>query len=98
MIAAVIVMVRAPAAPLVRRRAVLGLVSLQALALIVMMIMLLLDLPRIGYAHAALVLIASLWFAMIGFWLIEESAQFASRRCTDNDTRSSFADGAGEHD
>ena len=36
-------------------------------------------------------LIASLWFAMIGFWLIGDPLQLSSRCRTDDDARSSFA-------
>ena len=46
----------------------------EVVALTVMMIMLVLDLPGLGYPQAIMVVVASGWFAAIGFRLVGDDA------------------------
>ena len=70
MIATYIAMVRSPRQSRTRRRVVLIISVFEVVALTVMMIMLVLDLPGLGYPQAIMVLVASGWFAAIGFGLV----------------------------
>ena len=73
MIATYIAMVRSPRQSRTRRRVVLIISIFEVVALTVMMIMLALDLPGLGYPQAIMVLVASGWFAAIGFRLVGDS-------------------------
>jgi hypothetical protein len=73
MIATYIAMVRSPRQSRTRRRVVLIISILEVGALTVMMIMLALDLPGLGYPQAIMVLVASGWFVAIGFRLVGDS-------------------------
>ena len=73
MIATYIAMVRSPRQSRSRRRVVLIISVFEVVALTVMMIMLVLDLPGLGYPQAIMVLVASGWFAAIGFRLVGDS-------------------------
>ena len=73
MIATYIAMVRSPRQSRTRRRVVLIISVFEVVALTVMMIMLVLDLPGLGYPQAIMVVVASGWFAAIGFRLVGDS-------------------------
>lgn len=73
MIATYVAMVRSPRQSRTRRRIVLIISVFEVVALTVMMIMLVLDLPGLGYPQAIMVLVASGWFAAIGFRLVGDS-------------------------
>ena len=73
MIATYIAMVRSPRQSRARRRFVLIISMIEVVALTVMMIMLVLDLPGLGYPQAIMVVVASGWFAAIGFGLVGDS-------------------------
>ena len=95
MIATYIAMVRSPRQSRTRRRIVLIISVFEVVALTVMMIMLVLELPGLGYPQAIMVLVASGWFAAIGFRLVGDSEPPAGA-----DSRAVAADVslAGRHD
>ena len=74
MIATAIAMVRAPRPSRTRTRVVIAIAAFEVVALVVMMIMLVLRMPGLGYPQAVMVVVASLWFAAIGFQLVGEDA------------------------
>lgn len=72
MVATYIAMMRS-AQQTLARRVVVGVLSvLEVVGLVVMMTMLVLDLPGLGYPQAVMVAVASLWFAAVGFRLVGE--------------------------
>ncbi len=54
-----------------RRRLALGLAVAEVVALVVMMAVLALGLPGLGYPQAVMVVVASLWFAAVGLGLLD---------------------------
>jgi hypothetical protein len=76
MIATYIAMVRSPLQSKASERGVLGIAVVELAALSVMMVMLVLDLPGLGYPQAVMVVMASLWFAAIGFRLVGSDAMY----------------------
>lgn len=75
MVATFIAMVRSDRQTALRRRVVLVICVLEVAALTVMMALLALGLPGLGYPQAVMVVVASLWFAAVGFRLVGEDAQ-----------------------
>ncbi len=78
MIATYIAMVRSPRQPRRRGLIVLSISVFEVVALTVMMIMLALQLPGLGYPQAVMVLVASGWFAAIGFRLVGDDESVAA--------------------
>ncbi|HEY5822357.1 MAG TPA: DUF998 domain-containing protein [Propionibacteriaceae bacterium] len=76
MVATYIAMVRSHQQTEARRRIVLALSVFEVVALTVMMALLVLDLPGLGYPQAVMVVVASLWFAAVGFRLVGEDAVY----------------------
>jgi len=74
MIATAIAMVRAPRQSRTRTRVVIAIAGFEVVALAAMMIMLVLSMPGLGYPQAVMVVVASLWFAAIGFQLVGNDA------------------------
>lgn len=72
LVATYVAMVRSSRQTRIRRRIVLGLASVEVGALAVMLVLLVLDRPGLGYPQAVMVVIASLWFAAVGFRLVGE--------------------------
>lgn len=70
MIATSIALVRSPCPQPRRRRVVLAITVVEVVALTAMMVMLVLGLPGLGYAQAVMVVMASGWFAAVGFRLV----------------------------
>jgi hypothetical protein len=82
MVATYIAMVRSPLQTKTSERVVLGIAAVEVTALTVMMAMLALDLPGLGYPQAVMVVMASLWFAAIGFRLVGDDAVYRRRPVT----------------
>jgi F0F1-type ATP synthase membrane subunit c/vacuolar-type H+-ATPase subunit K len=74
MVATAIAMARSPWQSRTRTRVVVTVAALEVVALVVMMIMLGLRMPGLGYPQAVMVVVASLWFAAIGFRLVGDDA------------------------
>ncbi|WP_375431539.1 DUF998 domain-containing protein [uncultured Friedmanniella sp.] len=53
------------------RRVVLALALVEVVALLIMMVLLVAGLPGLGYPQVVMVLVASLWFAVVGFDLVQ---------------------------
>jgi hypothetical protein len=73
MVAAYVALARtATSAPRVRtvRQIVLGLAVVEVAALVAMMALLVAGLPGLGYPQVAMVVAASIWFAVVGFGLV----------------------------
>lgn len=75
MVATFIAMVRSHQQTALRRRVVLVICVVEVVALVVMMAFLVLGEPGLGYPQAVMVVVASLWFAAVGFRLIGEDAR-----------------------
>jgi hypothetical protein len=74
MIATFIAMMRSTQQTRARRLVVLVICVVEVVALTVMMTMLILQAPGLGYPQAVMVAVASLWFAAVGFRLVGEDA------------------------
>jgi hypothetical protein len=75
MVATCIAMVRSPRHTRLKRSVVFALTALEVVALVVMMAMLVVGAPGLGYPQAVMVIMASVWFALIGFRLVGEDAR-----------------------
>ena len=75
MVATLIAMLRSRRQTRARRVFVGCLAALEVSALTVMLVMLTLHLPGIGYPQAVMVVLASIWFAAIGFRLIGDDVE-----------------------
>ncbi len=74
MVATYIAMIRSSQQNLRRRLIVAAISVFEVVALTVMMVMLELGRPGLGYPQAVMVVVASLWFAAVGFRLVGEDA------------------------
>ena len=74
MVASAIALLRTPRRSRSRTRAVLVVAAVEVVALAVMLVMIAADVPGLGYPQAAMVVVASLWFAAIGFGLVGPDA------------------------
>lgn len=76
MISTYIAMVRSQQQTRTRRMIVAALSVFEVAALTVMMALLVLDLPGLGYPQAVMIVVASLWFAAVGFRLVGQDAVY----------------------